>query len=106
MEHSRAMDLLEAYALGVLEPDEFQAVERHLAMCTECRRLAADLAATADLLPLALAAASSLRPPADLKDRVLRAAHRSPRGVTATGVSARRSTTSAEPSPGRVTSSA
>src|SRR5215207_8917027 len=72
MEHSRAMDLLEAYALGVLEADECHAVERHLATCTECRRLVADLAATADLLPLALAAASSLRPPADLKDRVLR----------------------------------
>jgi anti-sigma factor RsiW len=106
MEHSRAKDLLEAYALGVLEPDESHAVERHLASCTECRRLAADLAATADLLPLALAAASSLRPPADLKDRVLRAAHSSPRGVAATGVSTGLSAASAEPSPGDVTSSA
>jgi anti-sigma factor RsiW len=106
MEHSRAKDLLEAYALGVLEADERHAVERHLASCTECRRLAADLAATADLLPLAIAAASPLRPPADLKDRVLRAAHHSPRGATATGVSAHPSAASAEPSPGGVTSSA
>ena len=100
------MDLLEAYALGVLETDECHAVERHLTSCTECRRLVADLAATADLLPLALAAASPLRPPANLKDRVLRAAQGSTRGVTAAGVSTRPSATSAEPSPGGVTSSA
>ena len=99
MEHSRAKDLLEAYALGVLEPDEHHAVEQHLTICTECRRLAADLAATADLLPLALAAASPSQPPADLKSRVLRAAHDSARGVTATGVSSRPSATSTEPSP-------
>ena len=66
-------DLLEAYTLGVLEPDERQAVEQHLVMCADCRRLADDLAATVDLLPLALAAASPLRPPTDLKNRVIRA---------------------------------
>jgi anti-sigma factor RsiW len=98
------MNLLEAYALGALDADERHAVERHLAICTECRRLAADLAATVNLLPLALAAASSLRPPADLKDRVLRAAHRSATGVTAGGASARPSATVAEPAPGGVTS--
>src|SRR5918994_2506596 len=100
MEHSRAMDLLEAYTLGVLEPDETHAVERHLAMCTECRRLVADLAATADLLPLALAAASSLRPPADLKDRVLRAAQGSVTVAPEPEVSTHPSATSAEPSSG------
>jgi anti-sigma factor RsiW len=105
MEHSRTKNLLEAYALGVLEADERNAVERHLASCMECRQLAADLAATADLLPLALAAASSLRPPSDLKDRVLRAAYGSGRAVTATGVSARPSAITAEPSPGGITSS-
>src|SRR5918993_2457617 len=108
MEHSRAMDLLEAYTLGVLEPDECHAVERHLASCTDCRRLADDLTATADLLPLALAAASPLRPPADLKDRVLRAAQGSAMVVPETGGSTRASAASAEPSlrvrilPGRV----
>ncbi len=99
MEHSRAKDLLEAYALGVLEPDESKAVERHLASCPECRRLAGDLAATADLLPLAVAAASSLRPPADLKDRVLRAAHGSAMVASETAVSSRSGAASAEPSP-------
>ena len=103
MEHSQAKDLLEAYTLGVLEADEHHAVEWHLAGCTECRRLAADLAATADLLPLALAAASPLRPPDHLKDRVLHAVGGSARGVTATGFSARPSATSAEPPPGGAT---
>ena len=100
MEHSRAMDLLEAYTLGVLEPDEFQAVERHLAMCTECRRLAADLAATADLLPLAIAAASSLRSPADLKDRVVRAVQASAMAVPEPEARTRPSAASVESSPG------
>lgn len=94
------MDLLEAYALGALEADERHAVERHLATCTECRRQAADLAATADLLPLALAAASSLRPPADLKDRVLRAVHGSATADPAPDVSTRPRATSAEPASG------
>jgi anti-sigma factor RsiW len=106
MEHSRAKDLLDAYALGVLEADECHAVEQHLASCTECRQLAADLAATADLLPLALAAASSLRPPPDLKDRVLRAAHGSAMVAPETGVSTRARAASAESSPGGITSSA
>jgi len=100
------MNLLEAYALGVLEPDECHAVERHLATCTECRRLAADLAATADLLPLALASASPLQPPAGLKDRVLRAAHGSTVVAPETGVSTLPRATSAEPSSGVATVSA
>jgi anti-sigma factor RsiW len=99
MEHRQVKELLEAYTLGVLEADERQTVERHLARCTECRSLAADFVAIADLLPLALATASPLRPPADLKDRVLRAAHGSPRGVMATGVSTHSSAPSVEPSP-------
>jgi anti-sigma-K factor RskA len=74
MDHSRITEQLEAYLLGALAADERHAVERHLAGCAECRRLVNDLGATVDLLPLALAAASPLRPPADLKDRVLQAA--------------------------------
>ncbi len=74
MDHRRVTDLLEFYALGMLEQDEQRVMERHLAGCAECRRLADDLAATVASVPLALAAASPLRPPADLKDRVLHAA--------------------------------
>jgi anti-sigma-K factor RskA len=100
MEHSRATDLLEAHALGALDADERHAVERHLATCAECRHLAADLAATADLLPLALAAASSLRPPTDLKDRVLRAARGSAMVVPQPEASTPPSATFAQPLPG------
>ena len=71
-----SMDLLEAYALGMLEPDE-RARRR-----APSRRAARTAAAWPTIsrspplsLPLALAAASTQRPPADLKDRVLRAAH-------------------------------
>jgi hypothetical protein len=72
-------DLLEAYALGALEEDERQAVERHLATCSDCRAVAAELRETAHTLPLALGAASSARPPTSLKRRVLQATMREPR---------------------------
>jgi anti-sigma factor RsiW len=74
MDHRPVTDLLELYTLGMLDPDERHVVERHLAECAQCRRLADDLAASVDALPLALAAASPLRPPAGLKERVLLAA--------------------------------
>jgi anti-sigma factor RsiW len=80
MDHRRVADLLELYALGMLERDEQDVVERHLVGCAECRQLADDLAATVASLPLALAAASPLRPPADLKDQVLHAARETSTG--------------------------
>jgi hypothetical protein len=64
---------LEAYALGALERDESAAVERHLAACADCRRVAEELAGVAHGLPVALAAASPLRPPTALRERVLAA---------------------------------
>lgn len=66
-------DLLEAYALGALEEDEQQAVERHLATCPDCQAEAAELRETAHALPLALGAVSPVRPPTSLKARVLQA---------------------------------
>jgi hypothetical protein len=47
-EHDHAQ--LGAYTLGVLEPDEVQAVDAHLAACAECRRELAEIAAMKDLL--------------------------------------------------------
>ncbi|HEX2326544.1 MAG TPA: anti-sigma factor [Chloroflexota bacterium] len=46
-------DLLPAYALGSLEADEIQAVERHLATCPQCAAEVDRLRRTVDLLPLA-----------------------------------------------------
>jgi anti-sigma factor RsiW len=71
MDHKTTTDQLEAYVLGALTADERHAVEQHLAGCAHCRRRADDLAAAVNRLPLALAAASPLRPPAALKQRVL-----------------------------------
>jgi anti-sigma-K factor RskA len=65
--------LLEADALGALEPDERAAVEQHLAGCAECRQRAQAYAQAAHALPDALATRSPLAVPPDLKGRVLQA---------------------------------
>jgi hypothetical protein len=64
-------ELLEAYVLGALDEDERAAVSDHLRTCADCRRLADELIETVHKLPLAVGAASPLRPPAMLKARVL-----------------------------------
>jgi anti-sigma factor RsiW len=71
---------LEAYTLGLLEADARELVERHLIDCADCRRLSDELAAATHLIPLGLAAASPLRPPAELKARVLQRVHASAPG--------------------------
>ena len=71
MDCDRIKDLLEAHALGALDPDEQTAVERHLAGCPDCRRLAAAYAEIAHALPHALATASHTTVPPALKRRVL-----------------------------------
>lgn len=61
-------DLLPGYALGVLDPEELEVVEHHLARCARCRAVTAELRSTAQLLafaptpnrsPLALAVGSA-----------------------------------------------
>src|SRR5436190_231315 len=79
MDCEQVREQLEAYALGALEPDERDRVARHLAGCPECRRLAAAYAEVAADLPLALAAASPLRPPPELKERLVRPPERDAR---------------------------
>jgi anti-sigma-K factor RskA len=61
-------DLVDAYALGALEPDEVDVVERHLETCGSCRALAAQAQRTTDLL---LYAAPPATPPPSLRARVL-----------------------------------
>lgn len=68
---SHPHDLLEAYALGALEAEELAAVESHLRRCADCRAEADELVRLAHVLPEALAAASPLEPPAELRRRVL-----------------------------------
>jgi anti-sigma-K factor RskA len=62
------LDLLAAYALGALEPEEITQVSALLAEHPELRSTLAQLRATADRLPYALPEAT---PPPDLRQRVL-----------------------------------
>ncbi|MCI0727860.1 MAG: zf-HC2 domain-containing protein, partial [Chloroflexi bacterium] len=65
-------ELLEAYALGALEPDERQLVERHLSDCPKCRQLLAEYEEMVAMLPEALAAVSPQQAPDTLKAELLR----------------------------------
>jgi hypothetical protein len=46
-------DLLPGYALGVLDPEELEVVEHHLARCARCRAVTAELRSTAQLIAFA-----------------------------------------------------
>jgi hypothetical protein len=71
MSSNHIVELLEEYALDALDLDERAEVERHLQECPECRQVARELLDLASLLPQALAEASTLRPPAAMKERLL-----------------------------------
>jgi anti-sigma-K factor RskA len=73
MDCDQVREQLDAFAVGALEPDEQREIERHLEGCPDCREMADRLVTAANLLPLALAAASPVTPPAGLKERVLAA---------------------------------
>ena len=62
------LDLLTAYALGVIEPEEIARVSALLDEQPELRATLAELRATADMLPYGLPEAS---PPTELRQRVL-----------------------------------
>ena len=72
-------DLAAAYALDALDPEERWTYERHLDTCERCRAEAAMLRETAGELAYTPEAPE---PPADLKDRILRAARKEPRTAT------------------------
>src|SRR5205823_3982185 len=63
-------DLVAAYVLGAVTPDEASLVEEHLATCAACRRLEGELREVAALLPVV---AGERTPPPDLKARVMAA---------------------------------
>src|SRR5271165_5933033 len=60
-------DLVDAFILGALEPDEVAAVDAHLATCDHCRELVANSREVADML---VYATPLVEPPAGLRDRV------------------------------------
>jgi len=77
-----------AYALDALDEDERRVYEAHLAGCEQCRADLAGLTETAGALGLA---AGETEPSADLRDRILVAAHEEgPSNVVSIGTHRRR----------------
>lgn len=61
-------ELSGAYALGAVTPEEREAARAHIAGCAKCTRLAQDLRAVVDVLPLSV---TQVDPPESLKERLL-----------------------------------
>lgn len=78
LRHQDIQDLLGAYALGVADPAEQQAVVSHLAGCAECREEVAALGMAVHALPLG---SNDRAPSPELRSRILLAAERTPQGV-------------------------
>jgi anti-sigma-K factor RskA len=74
-EHTHWKDEVAAYALGVLEPDQALALERHLEGCSECRAELRWLQPAVDLLPGTVAPAE---PPPELRTKILDQARSEP----------------------------
>jgi len=84
MHVSHVGDLLDAYALGALEPNEVDRVERHLHICAGCRSMLEPSRQTAEEL---LIAVPSVAVPSSLRARTLERIHAekmADRGRTAT----------------------
>lgn len=71
-------DLVAAYVLGAVTPDEATLVEEHLTTCAECRALADDLREVEALLPNL---AGEMEPTPALKSRIMAAVAAEPRGA-------------------------
>ena len=71
-------DLVAAYALDALDEDERVRFERHLAECEQCT---ADLAELQGAVSALAYAVEGPEPPAELRDRVVAAAHDEPRAA-------------------------
>jgi anti-sigma-K factor RskA len=69
-EHGEIEDLIAAYVLGALDPEEASSVEAHLEGCAGCREIAARLARIVSVIPLA---GEASRPPERLRARILAA---------------------------------
>src|SRR5947209_5684791 len=80
-EEHHVHDLVAAYMLGAVTPDEASLVEEHLATCAACRRLEGELRAVVALLPVA---AGDMTPPPDLKARVMAAVRAEAQGGAGT----------------------
>lgn len=78
--HQRWRRELSSLVLGRLDPEEREALERHLRSCSDCRAEADRMAAVAAVLPLADPARGiPPTPPPDLEDRIVQLATQPPR---------------------------
>ncbi len=66
-------ELLGAYALGAVTPEEKEAAQAHLAGCENCKRRLREVRAVVDLLPYSV---TQVNPPESLKESVLEAVRR------------------------------
>ena len=71
MDCEQIRDLLEAYILGALVPDESRQVADHLSTCKDCAALAHEYEEILPMLPAALAVRSPHRIPAEVKTRLM-----------------------------------
>lgn len=77
-DHYHVHDLVAAYVLGAVTPEEERAVVEHLAGCAECRQLAAELREVEQMLP---SLAGELAPSPQLKSRLMAAVYAEPRAA-------------------------
>jgi anti-sigma-K factor RskA len=78
--HEQFADDLSLYALGALQGEERQVVEKHLEECSACRQELEKLRGDVALLAFS---ASGPRPPGRSRDRLMAAIGKEPRGVPA-----------------------
>jgi len=68
MDHKQVLEQIPAYALGALDPDEVQEIEKHLAGCDSCQVELRAYQEVVDVLPLA---APQYAPPPALRGRLM-----------------------------------
>ncbi len=71
MQEPHVMDLIPAYALGALEPDEVDTVERHLGGCPDCSAEAHLAARLSEELLLAPVSGATHGAPPEVRERLL-----------------------------------
>lgn len=80
MEHKQILELIPAFALRVLDPDDSQQVEAHIVHCVDCRQ---ELHANQVVLGELILAVPEREPPTTLKQRIMEKVIPPPKGELA-----------------------
>lgn len=94
-DHDLIIELIPAYALAVLDGDEAEQVQQHLASCHACQGELAAYELVVDALPLAT---PDMEPSAELKDRLMARVQAPPTAIT-TAATAKGAASTAQASP-------